>query len=109
MSLRAENEAHRYPFALERFQGILALNLGDFEMGNSVTREEVIDEVRLVPEDKIGELLDVVHEFRVGCGFKNSRSILRFAGRWKSWSDTEFQDFLDETGDRRSRAFSSRR
>lgn len=77
-------------------------------MKNSVTRDEVIEEVELVPEDRIPELFDVVHDFRIERCSKGSRGIMRFAGSWKVWTDIEFQGFLDETRDRRSRAFSSR-
>ena len=78
-------------------------------MDDRVTRDKVIEEVHLVPDDKIPELFDVVRGFRVGCRGKDKVGIMRFAGSWASFSDDEFQNFLDEIADRRTHAFSGRR
>ena len=77
-------------------------------MHHGVTRDEVIEEVQLVPDDKVPELFDVVRGFRVGCRRKSKAGIMGLAGSWAAFSDGEFQEFLDEVADRRARAFSAR-
>ena len=77
-------------------------------MDISATRADVIEEVNLVPDDKVDELLDVVHGFRLACHGKKWNSIMRFAGSWSTLPDAEFQGFLDEVADRRAHAFSRR-
>ena len=79
-------------------------------MPDPVTRDQVIEEVNLVPDHHIPALLEVVRGFRAGCCKKDKKvGILRFAGSWAAFSDAEFQGFLDEITVRRAQAFSGRR
>lgn len=77
-------------------------------MDMSATRADVIEEVSLVPDDKVDELLDVVHGFRLACRGTGADGIMRFAGSWSSLPDAEFKGFLDEVAKRRASAFSRR-
>ncbi len=79
---------------------------------NFVTlQDKVIAEIQRVPEDKLTELYEVIHFFRLGVETVNSGSeeIMQFAGCWQDMSDEEFGAFLDEIAERRQRAFSRRR
>lgn len=78
-------------------------------MDETITRDQVIEEVGLVPEEKIPELYDIVYHFRVGHHHGSKSDILRFAGSWSTFADDEFQGFLDEVAERRAHAFTSRR
>lgn len=69
-----------------------------------ISREEIIEELNLVPENKVPELFDVVHEFRKGCHESDSK-VMQFAGSWAELTEDEFKGFLEEVSARRARAF----
>lgn len=71
----------------------------------------IIDEIKLIPNDKLAELYDFIHFYRLGLETtKNSTlEIMSFAGCWEDMPDEEFQNFLKEISDRRRHAFSRRR
>lgn len=83
-------------------------------MENLFTREQVVREIELMPEEYLGDVYRLLHFFRLGLKSEKSESrqpkhILQFAGSWNRWSDAEFSAFLDEVGNRRQVAFKARR
>ena len=81
-------------------------------MGHSITRDKVIDEIKLIPEQRLDELYDFVHFFRLGLQEPHGRikdDIMAFAGSWADLPEEIFQDITREIGERRTRAFSGRR
>jgi hypothetical protein len=72
----------------------------------------VIEEIRLVPKDRLREIYDFIHFFRLGLETVRSRDatedIMRFAGCWQDMADDEFEDFSQEIAERRKQAFSGR-
>ncbi len=80
-------------------------------MGESVIRDKVIEEIKLIPEHKLLEVYDFIHYFRIGLQKSkvNIDQIMQFAGCWKDMSEDAFNDFLEEISKRRSQAFAGRR
>ncbi|MEW6095515.1 MAG: hypothetical protein AB1567_03170 [bacterium] len=80
-------------------------------MRESVIRDKVMEEIKLIPEDKLSEIYDVIHYFWVGLQKSNVNinQIMQFAGCWNDIPEDVFNNFLEETRQRRSQAFSRRR
>ena len=76
----------------------------------SVTKDKLINEIRLLPEDKLGEVYNFIHYFRLGTEKtkKNDNNILSFSGSWRDMGDNKFDDYLSDISERRNKAFSSR-
>ncbi len=76
----------------------------------SELQAEVIEEIRLIPKDKLPELYDFIHFFRLGLETApdDTEEIMRFAGCWQDMTDNEFEDFSEEIVERRRQAFSKR-
>ncbi|MBF0201367.1 MAG: hypothetical protein HQK66_08645 [Desulfamplus sp.] len=73
----------------------------------------IMEEIRLVPKDRLPELYDFIHFFRLGLeSVSNDRNdtdeIMRFAGCWQDMTDKDFEDFSQEVMERRRQAFSER-
>jgi len=77
------------------------------------TKEKIIEEVEKIPEDKIAEVYDFVHLFRIGIESQRKiakdkrHEVLRFFGIWKNMSDKE-KAVLDDIQARRQRTFRKR-
>lgn len=71
---------------------------------------QVIEEIRLVPQERLPELYDFIHFFRLGLETVQNEpeEIMRFAGCWQDMADEEFEDFSQEIAARRGNAFSGR-
>lgn len=80
-------------------------------MNTSTVKTKVLEEIDLVPEDKLPQVYDFIHYFRLG--LETSRGdtdrIMQFAGCWQDMPDDMFAEFLEEVAKRRERAFSRRR
>ncbi|MBO3464484.1 hypothetical protein G7B40_032400 [Aetokthonos hydrillicola Thurmond2011] len=79
-------------------------------------RAKVFTEISLVPEEKLEELYNFIHYFRLGvevCGVEVSKETLNpsmdFAGCWNDMSEEMFANFYEEIRTRRQQAFSGRR
>jgi len=88
--------------------------VGDKEeaiMTTVTLRRKVIEEIQNLPEEKLREIYNVIHFFRVGVESVKSThhdNIMTFAGCWDDIPDEEFHTFLLEITNRRSNAFSGR-
>ena len=71
---------------------------------------EVMEEIRLVPKDRLPELFDFIHFFRLGLETvkDDTEEIMGFAGCWQDMTHEEFRDFSEEIAERRRQAFSGR-
>jgi hypothetical protein len=71
---------------------------------------EVMEEIRLVPKDRLPAIYDFIHFFRLGLNTvrDDTEEIMRFAGCWQGMTDGEFEDFSQGIADRRGQAFSGR-
>lgn len=75
-------------------------------------KEKLINEVKKIPEDKIAELYNVVHLFRLEAETKKAvkdrrKEAVKFFGIWKGMSSEE-SAVLDEIQSRRKRAYRER-
>lgn len=73
--------------------------------------DRVLEEVRLIPREKLPEILDIVHYFRVGLQSSRAKSnrATSFAGCWRDMPDDIYSEFVNEITERRKAAFSWRR
>ena len=75
------------------------------------TKQKVVEELEKIPQDKLPELYDLIHHYRLGLEQRGGHrsQILQLAGSWREMTDEEFTTFLKEITERRSTAFASRR
>lgn len=75
-------------------------------------KRRVLQEIELIPEDKLVDLYNFLHYFRLGLekAYPPKREqILAFAGCWQDMPDEIFAEFTTEIAERRSQAFVGRR
>lgn len=80
-------------------------------MGESNIRNQLIEEIKRIPENRLPEIYDFLHFFRLGLQ-KSKGSVeqmMKFAGCWDDMPDKVFNDFFEEINQRRDMAFSRRR
>lgn len=72
-------------------------------MDYSTPKNQIIEEINLIPEDKLIELYDLIHGFRLTLkpSENNVNEIMKFAGCWQDLSEEEFTDFSQEIEQRR--------
>jgi len=75
-------------------------------MSATSIREQVIEEIKHIPENKLQILLELIRDYKKGkvSSVKTERSIADFAGIWKDITNEEYNDFLQEIERRRKRA-----
>ena len=65
----------------------------------AISRQQLSEEIALIPDDKIAEVFSIVHRYRVdlesapGGGSAQAND---FAGIWEDMPDGVFQEFLRE-------------
>ncbi len=77
-----------------------------------VIKNKVLQEIELIPEDKLADLYNFIHYFRLGLEKSQTtkhKQILAFAGSWQDMTTEEFTDFTTEIAERRHQAFIGRR
>lgn len=77
----------------------------------SMLRDKLLEEISKIPDDRVPEVFNFLHHFRLGLSVKSSnpREILKFAGNWNDMSEKDFDDFPQDVTARRKNAFISRR
>ena len=80
-------------------------------MNGSTMRNKVIEEIQLIPEDKIEELYHFIHDFRLGLqtSADEGNRIMQFAGSWEDMPAEIFTQFTEEIAQRRRHTFTGRR
>ncbi len=81
-------------------------------MSLQMIKRELINEIDLIPDDKILEVYNFIHYFRLGTQkveTKNTKELLSYAGSWKEMDDEVFDDYMLDIVKRRKKAFSGRR
>lgn len=82
-------------------------------MTSAILRDKVIREINLIPQEKLSEVYNFIHYFRIGTEKETIRtttsSLLSYAGTWKNMKDEVFDDFISDIASRRKRAFAGRR
>lgn len=74
-------------------------------------RTKVITEINLIPEDKLEELYNFIHYWRLNVESSpgSLEQTMQFAGCWNDMSDEMFANFSEEINIRRQQAFFERR
>jgi len=72
---------------------------------------DVIEEIRLVPKDRLREIYNFIHFFRLGLekSQDSTEDIMQFAGCWQDMKDEDFEQFSQEMTERRRQAFFGRK
>jgi len=80
-------------------------------MHSSTLRSKVVKEVQLIPENKLEEIYDFIHYFRIGIEASEEKpmEIMKFAGCWNDMPNEIFTKLSEDIADRRRNAFSGRR
>lgn len=73
-------------------------------MNATVLQRKVMDEIQAIPVERLLELYDVIHFFRIGVERTTPMmpDVMRFAGCWSDLSDDEFDDLLTDMAARRA-------
>lgn len=80
-------------------------------MNHSAIQNKVMEEIKLIPEDKLIEIYNFIHYFRIGLqkSQKNKENIMNFAGCWEDMPEDDFNELLNNLKQRRRKAFSRRK
>ncbi len=81
-------------------------------MSLPILKDKLINEINLIPDDKLLDLYNVIHYFRLGVEkLKPDKKvdILSYSGSWKDMDTDIFDDFIADVSKRRNNAFSNRR
>jgi len=74
-------------------------------------RQQLIDEINLIPESHLRQLFDLLHYFRLGLQASspsNVEAIMSHAGDWDDLDNDTAEDFEAEIRNRRAQAFTNR-
>jgi len=76
----------------------------------SPLRARVIEEINLLPSEKLKDLYEFIHYFRLGLEpsaspINKAQQILALAGSWADMPNETFKSFFEEIDQRRQQAF----
>ncbi|MBN1430771.1 MAG: hypothetical protein JXB07_20545 [Anaerolineae bacterium] len=79
-------------------------------MERSITQQQVLQEIQLIPEDELDAVYAILHYYRLGLEKSQSQaqSVMQYAGCWQDMSDEMFVELTDEMVTRRRQAFAGR-
>ena len=79
-------------------------------MKTAAIRRKVVEEVNQIPDEKLPQIFEIIHRFRIGLqtSVKRPHKISNYAGCWKDMSDEMYDEYIDEIKQRRHTAFSRR-
>ena len=80
-------------------------------MNIATTRDRLLDEISKIPDEKVADIYNFIHDFRLGLQVRevNPNKILKLAGSWKDMPEEDFNEFLEDVVTRRKNAFSLRK
>jgi len=81
-------------------------------MTSLLIKSKVLQEIDLIPEDKLTDLYNFIHYFRLGLEksqMTKPKPSLAFAGCWQDMPAEMFADFTTEIAQRCRQAFTRRR
>lgn len=78
---------------------------------STIEREKILEEINLIPQDKLAEVYAFLHYFRLGLESTRSSTgaVMQYAGCWRDMPDEIYDEFIREVATRRQEAFSRRR
>lgn len=80
-------------------------------MNLSGERVKILQELDLIPDNRLPELYHVLHDFRLKleASRESHVTILSYAGCWRDLPDDTFEFFLKDVRQRRQQTFTMRR
>jgi hypothetical protein len=80
-------------------------------MKSSIDREQVIEQIKRIPENRLPEVYSLLRPYTMGSETPKSRtkSIMQYAGAWSDMPEEVFTDFMHGITTRRRQAFAGRR
>jgi hypothetical protein len=83
----------------------------DWRMSLPAERTKILQEIELIPDDRLSEIYDFLHHYRLGLEVAKepAKSVMQYAGCWRDMPDEAFAAFTRDVVERRKRAFSGRR
>jgi propanediol dehydratase small subunit len=81
-------------------------------MSVAMIKHQLINEINLIPDEKILEVYNFIHYFRLGTQkveTKTKKDLLSYSGSWKEMNAEVFDDYMLDIVKRRKKAFSGRR
>jgi hypothetical protein len=80
-------------------------------MSLSSEKVKILQELDLIPDNRLPELYYFLHDFRLGLEVSRESkfSILSYAGCWRDLPNDTFEFFIQEITQRRQQAFARRR
>lgn len=71
-------------------------------MDNPISTAQILEEISLIPIDRLTELYNLIHTFRTqATALENDNDIMQFAGAWDNMITEDFDDFLQDIEARR--------
>ena len=72
-----------------------------------LTLNTILKELKNVPVDRLEDLYSIIHSLRTNTkkSDKKSKRILSFAGSFSDMTDTDYNDFRNQTNDARNNLF----
>jgi hypothetical protein len=79
-------------------------------MENLISKNQIIEEISLIPDDKLNQLYDLIHNFRIELNQSenNLNKIMQFAGCWENMPEETFTGFCEDIEQRRQTSSSRR-
>lgn len=79
-------------------------------MERSITQQQVLQEIQLIPEDELDAVYAILHYYRLGLekSHGQAQSAMQYAGCWQDMSDETFAELTNEMLTRRHQAFAGR-
>ncbi len=81
-------------------------------MTSTMMKDMIINEINLLPDEKLSEVYRFVHDFSLReekNKAEENTDLLSFSGAWKDMDSKMFDDYLTDIRSRRNKAFSGRR
>lgn len=71
-------------------------------MDKPISTAQILEEISLIPRDKLTELYNLIHTFRTQTTtLENNNDIMQFAGAWEEMITEDFDNFLQDIEARR--------
>ena len=72
-------------------------------MNNQISKNQLLEEISLIPEDRHQELYNLIHKFRISLNQSEHKinEIMQFAGSWSDFPEEDFKNFCEEIEERR--------
>lgn len=80
-------------------------------MKATISKEKILQEIKLIPEEKLADVYTLLHRFRLSLRAPQTKPkpIMQYAGVWRDMPTDIFAEFTVGIAARRQQAFSGRR